>query len=57
MDIIENALNEEEDCLDNMPENLQDSDRCSNMEDAIDNMENSIELIEEAIEYLNKAIE
>ena len=33
--MVQRALDSEQDCLDNMPENLLDSERCQKMEDAI----------------------
>ena len=53
--IVESVCEDEQDCLDNMPENLQFSDRYSDMEDAISNMEDAIESINSAIESVDKA--
>lgn len=51
--IICDALDEEQDCLDNMPENLQDSERYEMMENAVD------ELIEasESLDYVRENVE
>ena len=49
LNIIETVKDEEESVLDNMPENLQYSERAYNME-------NNVDALEEAIEYLNDAI-
>ena len=54
--IIQDAQDEEQEAFNNMPESLQESERCSAMEDAIDSMEDAIDSIEEAKEYLDKAI-
>lgn len=54
--MISRALDEEEDCHDNVPENLADSDRYEKMEHAIDAMSDSVELIDEAIDRINEAI-
>ncbi|MBR3237027.1 MAG: hypothetical protein IKF99_01165 [Oscillospiraceae bacterium] len=54
---LSGLLEEEEDYRDNMPENLQGSERyytaeaaCDNMQEAIDNIEAAIESIEAAAE-------
>ena len=36
--MVQMALDSEQDCLDNMPENLLDSERCQKMEDAIESL-------------------
>lgn len=46
--IIGEARDDEQDCLDNLPENLQNSERSEMMEGAIENLEEAIERIEEA---------
>lgn len=46
--IVNNAIDQEQDCLDNMPENLQMSERYENMEAAV-------ECLEEAILHLDDA--
>lgn len=47
---LENICSDEQECFDNMPENLQGSIRGMDAEEAIDKMN-------EAIEYLNNAID
>lgn len=54
--IIDCALSEEQDCLDNMPENLLDGYRCEKMEDAIDNMESALDQIESALDGIEVAV-
>lgn len=54
--IIEKAAEQESDCLDNMPENLQDTDRYDKMERAVESMEAAIEHIENAQECIDEAI-
>ena len=56
LDIVEAAQSEEQYCLDNIPENLQDSDRASAMEEAIDNLQSAMDCIEEAKENINDAM-
>lgn len=40
--IVERALDQETDCLDNMPENLQMTDRYDKMENAVDSLEEAV---------------
>ena len=54
--LISNALEQEEDCLDNMPENLQMSDRYEVMEAAIDHLEDASSLLDEAKDKIGEAI-
>ena len=63
-EIISDVKYDEQDSMNNIPENLQGSDRYSDMEDAVDNMEDALDLIseiedllEEAVSKINKAIE
>ena len=51
-DSLQKILDEEQDCFDNMPENLQGSMRGSDSEDAIDTMESCIEDLENIIKEL-----
>ena len=53
---ISRALDQEQDCLDNMPENLQYSERYEKMEDVISHLEESIENIDEAKNSVEEAI-
>ena len=54
--IIERVAEQENDCLDNIPENLQDTDRHEKMEKAVENLEAALEHIESAQECLTEAI-
>lgn len=56
LQIVSRAKDEEQDSLDNLPENLQDSDRCTIMENAIDALEDAINNIEQASESINNAL-
>lgn len=56
IDLISDARNEEQESLDNLPENLQNSDRYESMENAIDNLEDALEKIDEAKGSINEAI-
>lgn len=55
--IVSRALDEEQDCLDNMPENLLDSDRCQKMELAIERLEEAVEQIDRVVECIEEACE
>jgi len=59
---IECVLDEERECLDNMPENLQCSERYEKAENAVENLESAYEMvsefdIEELTTYLGNARE
>lgn len=54
---IEQVLNEEQDYYDYMPENLQNSERGQNTEEAIGNLEEAQSDIENCISNLESAIE
>ena len=53
--IIDAARDGEQDALDNMPENLEGTDRYEKMEIAVDNMEDAIEKIDRVVELLTYA--
>ena len=48
-DILENVKSEEEDAMDSMPENLQGSERYSDMETAVSDLEEAMDNLESAI--------
>lgn len=54
--IIERASEQESDCLDNIPESLQDTDRYEKMEKAVENLEAALEHIESAKDCIDEAI-
>lgn len=54
--IIERAAEQENDCLDNMPESLQDTERYEKIEKAAENLESALEHIENAQECIADAI-
>lgn len=54
--IVRNVLDNEQDCLDNLPENLQDSERAIKFEDAVDALESAEEDIDSAIDYVKGVI-
>lgn len=47
---------DEEEAMDNVPENLQDTEITEKMEEAISNIDDAIECIEEAIQYLDEVM-
>lgn len=49
---IQCVLDEEEECFDNLPENLQDSERGETMQSGIDYLNDCISNLEEATENL-----
>ena len=53
--IVSDVRDDEQDAIDNLPENLQESERCTAMEDAVDELEEAIDNIESAIECVNRA--
>ena len=55
-EIISQAAEEEQDCFDNLPENLQESDRGERMEEAISELENATEKIDEVKESVENAM-
>lgn len=56
-DIVSGVLDDEQDCLDNMPDNLQYSDKYERMEAAISKLEDGLNNIEAAEECLEEAAE
>ena len=53
---LDETRDEEECCKDNIPENLQYSERYQKAENAVEALENAISSIEEAIIYIEDAI-
>ena len=56
-DLIQCAMDDEHDCLDNMPENLQESERYAKMEDAVDHLSDALESLNDAKDELSAARE
>lgn len=57
LSILENARDEEQDYYDNMPENLQGSDRGQTAEQAASNLDDACSSLEEVISYAENAAE
>lgn len=55
-DYVSQIEEDEQDALDNMPENLQSSDRYEKMENAIDKLEEAINGIDEVKENIESAM-
>ena len=53
---IERICNDEEDYHDNIPDNLQDSDRAMSSEEAIDSLNEATENLENSIDALENAM-
>ena len=51
---LETLLDEEQEYLDNMPDNLQESERAEVAQDAIDNMETAIDNLDECVDTLGE---
>ena len=51
---LETLLDEEQEYLDNMPDNLQESERAEVAPDAIDNMETAIDNLDECVDTLGE---
>lgn len=56
-DSIESVRDDEQYSLDNIPENLQTTDRYAAMEAAIDHLDDAVESVDEAIECVSAAID
>ena len=56
-ELLENLQAEEEEYRDNMPENLQGSERYEAADAAVDNMSSAVDALEEAISSIESAQE
>ena len=56
VELIQDVKYEEQDALDNMPENLQNSERYEAMENAIDSLEDALDGIEDVKDCLDRAV-
>mgnify|MGYP005759684285 FL=1 len=54
--IVEAVCDKEQDCVDNYPENLQNTERFERMEDAIDHLNDALERIDDAKGNIESAI-
>ena len=53
---VTSVLEEEQDCLDNIPENLQSGEKYEDAESKIENLQEAVSQIENAIENIDEAI-
>ena len=53
---VESARDQEQECFDNLPENLKDYDKGVIMEEAVDALDDAIDSLEKSVEYINKAM-
>ena len=56
-DLLENLKDEEQDYFDNMPENLQYSERGERAEEAVMSLEEALDNIDSVVESIEEAIE
>lgn len=54
--IVDEVCNGEQDCLDNYPENLQNTERFEQMETAVDSLNDALERIDDAKEHIQSVI-
>ncbi len=52
LDDLETIKSEEEECFENIPENLQDSERYTAAEEAVENLDSAYDTLQEAIDNL-----
>ena len=57
LEIIETVKDEEQEARDNMPDNLQESERAYQMDENVDNLDSVLELIDEAKDGIDIVIE
>lgn len=56
LNLLSSIYDEEQDCIDNIPENLQDSDRYLDMEACAEALSDAVYNLEEAVDLINEAI-
>lgn len=54
--IVESVSDKEQDCMENVPENLQGTERFENMENAVDRLNQALEELDNAKEHIEAAI-
>lgn len=54
--LLQDALYEERDAMENIPENLQSSDRYEEMDRAVDSLEDAVSSLDEAKRYAEIAL-
>ena len=56
LNLLNSIYDEEQDCMDNVPENLQDSERYSDMEACVEALSEAFYNLEEAMDSIKEAI-
>lgn len=56
LNLLNSIYDEEQDCMDNVPENLQDSERYSDMEACVEALSEAVYNLEEAMDSIKEAI-
>lgn len=54
--LIDDVSIEEEMAMENMPENLQETERYTSMEENVENLQASSDLLDEVLEYIEEII-
>ena len=54
--VVETVCDNEQDAMDNIPENLQATERFERMEDAVDSLNDALEKIEDAKGHIQSAL-
>ena len=57
LNLLNSIYDEEQDCMDNVPENLQDSERYSDMEACVEALSEAVYNLEEAMDSIKEAID
>lgn len=55
-EIVDSVCDSEQDCMDNYPDNLQNTERFEHMEAAVDSLNDALEKIDDAKEHIQSAI-
>lgn len=56
-ELLQSCAEEEQDYLDNIPENLQESTKYANAEENVEDLDSAVESLNEAIESIQSAID
>ena len=54
--LIQDIYDEEQECLDNMPDNLQGSDRYNKAEECCEHLEECIDLLSEVVDIIDEVM-
>ena len=56
LNLLNSIYDEEQECIDNIPDNLQDGDRYSDMEACVEALSEAVYDLEEALDSIKEAI-